>query len=106
MMTSEQKLLAWLTANATQTVRFKAAETPFMTPAEMVKELAEQRPAVEVSSISALAEESGIPRRTVVLAIGALERDGAIEVSRPTSRTGPVVLEVLKTLRNDSKVTK
>lgn len=50
---------------------------------------------VEVDSITELVERTGIPRRSLELAIRRLEGEGALVVRRQNPRTGPVRLEVV-----------
>jgi hypothetical protein len=65
-------------------------------PAELLAWLhANSRRQVEVDSITELVERTGIPRRSLELAIRRLESEGQLVVWRDNPRTGPVCLEVL-----------
>lgn len=65
-------------------------------PAELMAWLeANARRHVEVNSITELVERTGIPRRSLELAIRRLEGEGALVVRRQNPRTGPVRLEVV-----------
>ncbi len=50
---------------------------------------------VTVPTIGALSEATGIPRRSLEKVLRELKDEGLVDVERPTSRTGPVRLEVV-----------